>query len=183
VINGQAHALTLWRRRGSYFLTRSFRCRRVGELGGTTFFFLLPFRLLFPFPLPRPFSSNSHSYLPTPVPRSQAHSCSCAPFQTHTQHTLYICLNSSRRPLDLQRLVLLAMAGQVRNEVPPGIDKAREAIIGLVEHIRQELGLSYSKIIIGGFSQVCSLSLSLFVSCCLYLPLFCSSLNSDREQC
>ncbi len=69
--------------------------------------------------------------------------------------------------LSIQRLMNALEQGQyelVREESPPGIDQAREALVGLIEQLLQETGLGYSKLLLGGFSQGAMLSME--VACC-----------------
>jgi len=58
--------------------------------------------------------------------------------------------------LDMQRLVTAAQTGrwdELRTAVPSGIDAARERLTALVEEVRTETGLPYSRLVLGGFSQ------------------------------
>ena len=64
-------------------------------------------------------------------------------------------------PLDMNRLVLAAQTGrwdELRAAVPFGLTAARDSLIGFVEAVRAETGLSYDRIVLGGFSQGAMLS-------------------------
>lgn len=58
--------------------------------------------------------------------------------------------------LDMQRLVLAAQTGrwdELRGGIPVGLDTARERLTALIDEVRAETGLPYSRIVLGGFSQ------------------------------
>ncbi|MBA3314784.1 MAG: phospholipase [Planctomycetaceae bacterium] len=64
-------------------------------------------------------------------------------------------------PLDMERLVMAAQTGrwdEMRRQAPPGLDLARERMMGLIADIRRETGLPLARIVLGGFSQGAMLS-------------------------
>ncbi|HEX6983726.1 MAG TPA: hypothetical protein VF170_00045, partial [Planctomycetaceae bacterium] len=64
-------------------------------------------------------------------------------------------------PIDMMRLVLAAQSGQwneLRTAVPVGLSEARERLIALVDDVREETGLPFSRFVLGGFSQGAMLS-------------------------
>jgi phospholipase/carboxylesterase len=59
-------------------------------------------------------------------------------------------------PIDLAALQLAGERGelrQLRQECPPRLPQARKEVMGLIEKLQEETGLSLSRFILGGFSQ------------------------------
>lgn len=59
-------------------------------------------------------------------------------------------------PLNMARLMALAAVddfSEMRDEVPPGIDEAREMLVETVQTLLDRFSLPYSSLSIGGFSQ------------------------------
>ncbi len=59
-------------------------------------------------------------------------------------------------PINMQQLVELCADGRwdlVRNEQPPGIDAARQALTECIELAMDEFGASRPQLLLGGFSQ------------------------------
>lgn len=58
--------------------------------------------------------------------------------------------------LDVMRLMLAAESGDFssyRNQLPPGLPEARELLTNAISEIVESTGVSYSKLVLGGFSQ------------------------------
>ncbi|MFO0922445.1 MAG: lysophospholipase [Pirellulales bacterium] len=64
-------------------------------------------------------------------------------------------------PLNMARLMELSMTrsfDRMRNETPPEIDRAREALVGMIAAGRTQYGLEETTLLLGGFSQGAMLS-------------------------
>lgn len=58
--------------------------------------------------------------------------------------------------IDMARLESAIRTGAIRdltNEVPDGLDEAREAIVGFLDALEKEEGISLDRLVLGGFSQ------------------------------
>jgi len=70
--------------------------------------------------------------------------------------------------IDLQALMMRAMQGQILqiiNEIPIGLDDARNKLIEMLKEIKSQTNLPWSKFVLGGFSQGAILS----TDCCLHI--------------
>lgn len=59
-------------------------------------------------------------------------------------------------PIDMERIQLAMMTGTIRDmsqEVPEGSDKARQALLALLDEVQRMTGLGIDRIVLGGFSQ------------------------------
>lgn len=70
-------------------------------------------------------------------------------------------------PLSIQRLLAMMEQGHyelIREESPPGIDTARDAVCEVIEISLARRGLTYQQLLLGGFSQGAMLSME--CACC-----------------
>jgi len=59
-------------------------------------------------------------------------------------------------PLNMAKLLAMSQSNNfdaIRNEVPPGLDDARESLVQAIDAMAERFGLSTERLILGGFSQ------------------------------
>jgi phospholipase/carboxylesterase len=59
-------------------------------------------------------------------------------------------------PLNMAKLLAMAQSNNfdaIRNEIPPGLDEARESLVDAINAMSTRFGLSTRRLILGGFSQ------------------------------
>lgn len=72
-------------------------------------------------------------------------------------------------PLNIERMAAAVERGEIRdlrNEIPEGLDLARERLLSLIQDVTETTGLSTQQIVLGGFSQGSMLATDV----CLRLP-------------